>query len=62
MNILSTMESFKIYFPQAPFQYGPPQLASVNQKERLQINSEIKEMLRKDAISTGEIRTRGISE
>ena len=40
---------FKIPFSQTPFQF-PPQLARVNQEERLQINSEIKEMLRKGAI------------
>ena len=48
LNILS--QSFKILFSQTPFQYGPPQLARVNQEERLQITSETKEMLRKDTI------------
>ena len=50
MNILSIVQGFKIPFSQTPFQFGPPQLARVNQEERLQINSEIKEMLRKGAI------------
>ena len=44
------MQGFKIPFSQTPFQYGPPQLAKVNQEKRLQLNSEIKEMLRKGAI------------
>ena len=35
---------------QTPFRSGPPQLARVNQEERLQINLEINEMLRKGAI------------
>ena len=47
MDILSIVQGFKIPFSQIPFQYGPPQL---NQEERLQINSEIKEILRKGAI------------
>ena len=50
MNILSIVHDFKIPFSQTPFQYGLPQLARVNQEERLQINSETKEMLRKGAI------------
>ena len=50
MNILSIVQGFKIPFSQIPFQFGPPQLARVNQEERLQINSKIKEMLRKGAI------------
>ena len=50
VNILSIAQGFKIPFSETPFQYGPPQLARVNQEERLQINSEIKEMLRKGAI------------
>ena len=50
VNILSTVQGFKIPFSQTPFQYGLPQLLRVNQEERLQINSEIKEMLRKGAI------------
>ena len=50
VNILSIVQGFKIPFSQTPFQFGPPQLARVNQEERLQINSEIKEMLRKGAI------------
>ena len=47
--LMSIVQGFKIPFSQTPFQYGPPQLARVNQEERLQINSEIKEMLRKGA-------------
>ena len=47
---MSIAQGFKIPFSQTPFQFGPPQLARVNQEERLQINSEIKEMLRKGAI------------
>ena len=35
---------------QTSFQDGPPQLARMNQEERLQINSKIKEMLNKGAI------------
>ena len=50
VNILSIVQGFKISFSQTPFQFGPPQLARVNQEECLQINSEIKDMLRKDAI------------
>ena len=50
VNILSIVHSFKIPFSQSPFQYGPPHLARVNHKESLQINSEIKKMLRKGAI------------
>ena len=50
VNILPTVQGFKITFSQTPFQCGLPQLAIVNQAERLQINSEIKEMLRKSAI------------
>ena len=50
MNILSFVQGFKILLSQTPFQYSPPQLARVNQEETLQINSEIKEMLRKRAI------------
>ena len=50
VNILSIVQGFKILFSQTPFQFGPPQLAMVNQDERLQINSEIKEMLNKGAI------------
>ena len=50
VNILSIVQSFKIPFSQTPFQYGPSQSARVNQEERLQINLEIKEMLRKGAI------------
>ena len=50
MSILSIVQGFKIPFSQIPFQFGPPQLARVNQEETLQINSEIKEMLRKRAI------------
>ena len=50
MNILSIAQGFKIPFSQTPFQFGPPQLARVNQEEKLQINSEIKEMLRNGAI------------
>ena len=50
MNILSIAQDFKIPFSQTPFQFGPPQLARVNQEEKLQINSEIKEMLRNGAI------------
>ena len=50
MNILSIVQGFKISFSQTPFQFGPPQLARVNQEERLQKNSEIKEMLRKGVI------------
>ena len=37
-------------FCRTPFQYGPPQSASVNQEEKLQINSETKKILRKSAI------------
>ena len=44
------VQGFKIPFSKTPFQFGTPQLARVNQEERLQINSEIKEMLRKGAI------------
>ena len=47
---MSIAQGFKIPFSQTPFQFGPPQLARVNQEERLQINSEIKEMLRNGAI------------
>ena len=50
VNILSIVQSFKIPFSQTPFQYGPSQSARANQEERLQINSEIKEILRKGAI------------
>ena len=50
MNILSIVQGFKIPFSQTQFQFGPPQLAIVNQEERFQINSEIKEMLRKGAV------------
>ena len=50
MKILPIVQGFKIRFSQTPFQYGAPQLARVNQKERLQMNSKIKEMLRKGAI------------
>ena len=50
MNILSFVQGFKILLSQTPFQYSPPQLARVNQEDTLQINSEIKEMLRKRAI------------
>ena len=50
MNILSFVQGFKILLSQTPFQYSPPQLARVNQEETLQINSEIKKMLRKRAI------------
>ena len=50
MSILSIVQGFKIPFSQTPLQFGPPQLARVNQEERLQINSEIKEILRKGAI------------
>ena len=50
VNILSIVQGFKIPFSQTPFQFGPPQLARMNQEERLQINSEIKGMLRKGAI------------
>ena len=50
MNILSIGHDFKIPFSQTPSQYGTPQLARVNQEERLQVNSETKEMLRKGAI------------
>ena len=50
VNILSIAQGFKIPFFQTSFQYGPPQLARVNQEERLQIDSEIKEMLRKSAV------------
>ena len=42
VNILSIIQGFKIPFSETPFQFGPPQLARVNQEERLQINSEIK--------------------
>ena len=50
VNILSIIQGFKIPFSQTPFQFGPPQLARVNQEERSQINSKIKEMLRKRGI------------
>ena len=50
LNILSIVQDFKIPFSQTPFQFGPPELARVNHEERLQINSEIKKMLRKGAI------------
>ena len=50
MNILPIVQGFKIRFSQTPFQDGPPQLARVNQKERLQMNSKIVEMLKKGAI------------
>ena len=50
MNILPIALGFKITFCRTPFQYGPPQLASVNQEEKLQINSETKKILRKSAI------------
>ena len=50
MNILAIVQGFKIPFSQTQFQFGSPQLGRVNQEERLQINSEIKEMLRKGAI------------
>ena len=50
VNILSIVQGFKIPFSQNPFQYGAPQLARVNQEERLQINSETKEMFWKGAI------------
>ena len=40
MNILSIVQGFKVPFSQTSFQYGPPQLARLNQEERL----------RKDAI------------
>ena len=36
VNILSTVQDFRIPFSQTPFQYGPTQLARVNQAERLQ--------------------------
>ena len=49
-DILSIVQGFKIPFSQTPFQFGPHKLARVNQEERLEINSEIKEMLRKGAI------------
>ena len=49
VNILSIVQGFKICFSQTPFQYSTPQLARVNQEERLQINSEIKEMMTKNA-------------
>ena len=50
VNILSIVHGFKIPFSQTPFQFGPPRLARVNQEERLQINSKIKEELKKGAI------------
>ena len=50
MNILPIVQGFKIRFSQTPFQDGPHQLARVNQKERLQMNSKIVEMLKKGAI------------
>ena len=50
MNILSIVQGFKIPFSQTPFQYGLHKLLRVNQEERLQINSEIQEMLRKGVI------------
>ena len=40
MNILSIVQGSKVPFSQTSFQYGPPQLARLNQEERL----------RKDAI------------
>ena len=49
VNILSIVQGFKILFSQIPFQYGSPQLARVNQEERL-INSKVEKMLRKGAI------------
>ena len=57
VNILFIVHSFKILFSQTPFQYGTPQLARVNQDERLQINSEIKELLRKAASQLVESET-----
>ena len=50
VNILAIVQGFKIPFSQTQFQFGSPQLGRVNQEERLQINSEIKEMLMKGAI------------
>ena len=47
VNILVIVQGFKISFSQTPFPFDPPPLAKVNQEERLQINSEIKKMLRK---------------
>ena len=37
VNILPTVQGFKITFSQTPFQCGLPKLAIVNQAERLQI-------------------------
>ena len=50
VNILSIVQVFKISFSHSPFHFGSPQLARINQEERLQINSEKKEMLKKGAI------------
>ena len=50
VNILVIVQGFKISFSQTPFPFDPPPLAKVNQEERLQINSEIKKMLRKGTI------------
>ena len=50
VSILSTVHGFKIAFSQTLFQYGPQHLARVNQEERIQINLEIKEMLKKGAV------------
>ena len=58
VNILSIVQGFKIPFSQTPFQFGPPQLARMNQEERLQINSEIKEMFTAQAVLPGRIQCR----
>ena len=49
-NILSIVQGSKIPFSRTPFQHTLPQTTRVNQEERLLINSEIQEMLRKGAI------------
>ena len=49
-NILSIVQGSKISFCRTPFQHTLPQTTRVNQEERLLINSEIHEMLRKGAI------------
>ena len=57
-EFLSIVQGFKIRFSQTPFQYSPPQLARMNQEERLQINSEIKEMFTAQAVLPGRIQCR----
>ena len=50
LKILSIVHGFKIPFSQTRFQYVPPQLARMNQEERLKTNSEIKDIFSKGAI------------